>query len=81
MLVNIQISDFGMKNEKKNPCVAEVNLLEFIKQMWSQTKTHFMGPPHLYEKFISQINTDWYFRREYNILVCAYFEKERIGIN
>lgn len=80
MLVNIQISDFGMMNEKKNPCVAEVNLLEFIKQMWSQTKTHFMGPPHLYEK-LSQINTDWYFRREYNILVCAYFEKERIVIN
>lgn len=40
-----------------------------------------MGPPHLYEKF-SQINTDWYFReKKYNILVCAYFEKERIGIN
>lgn len=38
-----------------------------------------MGPPHLYEK-LSQINTDWYFRRKYNILVCTYFEKERIVI-
>lgn len=45
------------------------------------SRTHFMGPPHLYEKF-SQINTDWYFReKKYNILVCAYFEKERIVIN
>lgn len=77
MLVNIQVSEFGMINKKKK---TEVNLLEFIKQMWSQSRTHFMGPPHLYEK-LSQINTDWYFRRKYNILVCAYFEKERIAIN
>lgn len=80
MLVNIQVSEFGMINKKKNPCMPEVNLLEFIKQMWSQSRTHFMGPPHLYEK-LSQINTDWYFRRKYNILVCGYFEKERIAIN
>lgn len=75
MLVNKQVSDFGMMNEK-NPCVTEVNLLEFIKQMWSQSRTHFMGPPHLYEKF-SQINTDWYFRKKNIIFWCVRILKKK----
>lgn len=75
MLVNKQVSDFGMMNEK-NPCVTEVNLLEFIKQMWSQSRTHFMGPPHLYEKF-SQINTDWYFQKKNIIFWCVRILKKK----